>query len=121
MATLTIKNAELTVTMSPWENVGALHRDVSVPLSSVVEVEYVAKARGLVRGLRSPGTGVPGRILLGTFRTPSERTFAAAYGNGSGYVVRLRAAGFDRLVVTMDRSAPLDELAAELAGAGVSS
>lgn len=114
MAELTTTGVRLHLRMSRLEKLGALRRDLSFPLASVTSIIYADAVRTLVRGVRVPGTGVPGLILLGTFRKLGRRTFSAAYRNDAGYVVELRGADYDRLVVSMPRNPSLDGLGASL-------
>jgi hypothetical protein len=55
-----------------------------------------------MRGLRAPGTGIPGVIMLGTTRWKGVRDFDAVYRNRPGVVVELEGASYGRFVVTTD-------------------
>ncbi len=68
---------------------------------------------GELRGVRAPGTGVPGRIALGTWRYRGGKDFAALYGGKPAVIVHLRDAPFRRLLVSADDAEPL---AAAIAG-----
>lgn len=101
MASLVVDGDDLVVRLGPWERLGALQRDdVRVPLRKVVEARPTASAYEEVRGLRVPGTGVPGTLLLGIWRTRSLKQFVAVRGRGPGCVVELSDARFDRLIVS---------------------
>ena len=101
MASLVVDGDDLVILLGPWERLGALQRDdVRVPLRQVVEARPVASAYAEVRGLRIPGTGVPGTLLLGTWRTRSLKQFVAVRGRGPGCVVDLSDARFDRWIVS---------------------
>lgn len=77
MATLSLDGRELVVSLSPLERIGALHRDLRVPLDAVTAADEVTDPLPAVRGIRAPGTAVPGRLKLGTWRAHGHRTFAA--------------------------------------------
>lgn len=108
MAQLRVIDDHLTVSLSRWERVGALRRsDVTVPLSAVVSVDRLDNARDAIRGIRSPGTGLPGVIALGTWRTRRTVDFVAVTRNEPGYAIGLDGQRFDRLVIS---SPPIPEL-----------
>ena len=104
MAVLSIDGGELNVELSGWEKIGS---DVSVPLSAVVSVERLGNARDGIRGIRAPGTGLPGVIALGSWRKRGIVDFVAVSRNEAGYVVELEGEHFDRLVIS---SPPIPEL-----------
>ena len=65
-----------------------------------------------VRGLRIPGTGVPGVLRAGTFLDGTTRTFALCHRRRPAVVLELAGQAFDRVVVTVaDPQAVLDRLA----------
>jgi hypothetical protein len=102
MATLRIDDGELVLALSRWERLGAMHRDIRVPLTSVEDVAVTEHPFGELRGIRAPGTGMPGVIALGTWRGRGEKGFAAVYRKGAGVVVRLRDSEFAWLCVSSD-------------------
>jgi hypothetical protein len=110
VAALRIEQEHLTVELSFWEKLGALSRGVSCPLSAITSVTRVDHARSQVRGLRAPGTGLPGVIALGSFRGRRWVDFAAAYRHDPGYVIESEGDRFRRLVVSSPPVAALDEL-----------
>ncbi len=107
MAHIRIDKTEqtLTVDLSAVEVVESLHRDLTVPLSSVLSARVTDKALGEVFGMRFPGTGLPGLELVGTIISADlGRTVAVCHGRGEGVVIELDVdvAGFDRVVATVD-------------------
>lgn len=103
MATLLTDNGELVLALSRREKLGALHGDIRVPLSAVEEVVFTDKPFDAVHGVRSPGTGIPRVIALGTWRTKrKDKGFAAVYRRKPGVVVRLRDSEFAWLCVSAD-------------------
>ena len=75
--------------LSLKEKLGALSGDRFVPRSSIQSVRYLDNARNAIRGLRLPGTGLPGVIALGTWRTRSTADLVAVYRNNPGYAIDL--------------------------------
>lgn len=112
MAALRMDGDELVLELSPVEKAGAFHGDIRVPRSAVRSVRSVDNANGEVRGLRAPGTGIPGVIALGTWRRRGGKDFVAAYRRRPGVVVELEGAPYLRLIVTAEDA---DRLASELA------
>ncbi len=100
MASLIVDGAELVVQMSDLEKVEAVHVDIHVPLAAVREVRAVDDAWPELRGIRAPGTGLPGVIAVGTRRGSFGKDFAAVHGRGPAVVVDLEGADYSRLVVT---------------------
>ena len=96
MATLIVEGSDLVVKMSEIEKFEAVHSDVRVPLTAVRVVRSVDDAWPELRGIRAPGTGIPGVIAVGTRRGSFGKDFAVVHGTGPAVVVELdgaRAAG----------------------------
>jgi hypothetical protein len=116
MAELRIEGEELVVELSELERLGAFHGDIRTPLTSVREVRVAEDPRPELRGMRAPGTGIPGVIALGS-RRGEGHDFAAVYHNRPAVVVELEDAEFDRLVITVPD--PQATAAAVRAAAGI--
>ena len=98
------------------EKLVTLRGDLRVPVSAVAGIEVLDDPLHAVRGLRSPGLGVPGLTKVGTWRRPGSRSFVAVHGDGRGIRIDLRDAGFDSIVLGAEQP---EELAASLrAGLG---
>ena len=76
---------------------------VTVTWTQVRRVTYLDQPRTELHGLRAPGTGLPGVVYLGTWRTWERKTFVAAYRHDPGYVIDLEGHDFDRLIVSGER------------------
>ncbi len=110
MAQLVVDDQQLTVELSGLEKLGALRRsDVSVPVSSIVSVERLDNARDAIRGLRAPGTGLPGVIALGSWRKRGVVDFVAVRRSEPGYVIELEGMSFDRLIISSPTIPELEE------------
>ncbi len=101
MANLIIDDHTVVVSLSALEKVEALHGDVTVPRSAVTRTRIVPNGMAEVHGVRAPGTGLPGVITVGVWRSETGTTFAACHGRGPAMVIDLVGAQFDRLVVTV--------------------
>jgi hypothetical protein len=102
VANLLIDDETVTVALSLAEKVEALHGDVTVPRSAVVRVRTVPDGMDEVRGVRAPGTGLAGVIMVGTWRAAGAVTFAVCHGQRPAVVLELAGQPYDRLVVTVD-------------------
>ncbi len=101
MAELLVEGEELRVRLSALEKLGALRGDISIPLATVSEVRVSDAPWSELRGIRAPGTGIPGVISLCTRRGKGICDFAAVYGRGGQAVVIETDGGqFGRLVIS---------------------
>lgn len=111
MAHLEINDDRLCVVLSRWEKAGALRRsDVTVRMSAVSGVTTLENAREAIRGIRVPGTGLPGVIALGTWRTRKFKDFVAVTRDDPGYLIALDGEPIDRIVVSFPPIPVLDAL-----------
>jgi hypothetical protein len=112
MAKLLVNDDIVTVSLSAVEKAEALHGDVSVPRSAVASARVVPDGLDEVHGLRMPGTGLPGVIMVGTWRDKEKVTFAVCHGRRPAVVLELTGQHYDRFVVTVENPG---EVAAALA------
>ena len=104
MASLEVQSGELIVRLSGVERAAAMRREVRVALSSVTNVCADPDPWGALRGVRAPGTGIPGVAVYGVRRvTGGAPDFAAVHGRGPAVRVDLApGAPFGRLLVTVE-------------------
>jgi len=100
MARLSVEGSELVLDLSGLEELEGFHRSIRVPISTVRDIRSVEDPWPELRGIRAPGTGLPGVIAVGTRRGAGIKDFAAVHGTGPAVVVELNGAEFGRLVVT---------------------
>jgi len=92
----------LVLRLRPLEMLGAASGNIRVPLSSVTAVEADADPWSDLRGLRAPGTGIPGVIAYGTRRYRGGKDFALVLGRRAALRVDLDSASpYRRLLVTV--------------------
>jgi hypothetical protein len=103
VATLEVRQDALVVTLSGWERVAAMKREVRVPLAAVRGVCADPDPWSALRGVRVEGTGVPGMAVYGVRRMTGDRPdFAALHGRGPAVRVELTPeARYRRLLVTV--------------------
>ncbi|QGH69807.1 hypothetical protein [Pseudactinotalea sp. HY158] len=102
MAELQVHGDTVTIALSIAEKIEALHPDVTIPRSAITGAREVPDGLEEVHGLRMPGTGFPGVILVGTFREPDRTTFAVCHGQRPAIVLDVAGQPYDRIVVTVD-------------------
>ncbi len=100
MAQLEVDGDQLALRLSSEEHLESMHRDVVVPRSSVATVRVTEDVWAELRGIRAPGTGIPGVIAVGTRRGSFGKDFAVVHGKGRGVVVELVGQPFSRIVIT---------------------
>jgi hypothetical protein len=91
MAKIQVEGGQVSIHLSFAEKIGALHGDLRFSVSAVRAVRVVDKPFREIEGIRSPGTGVPGVIALGTYRTCQRRDFVAVYLGQRGVVIDIGA------------------------------
>ena len=103
MAKMIVDGPDLVVGLSWLEKLGAFRGNVRVPLSAVRSAEPEPDPWGALRGIRAPGTGIPGVIACGTRRYDGGRDFAAVLGGRPAVRVDLgQESPFGRLVVSVN-------------------
>ena len=101
MADLIVDGTTLTLTMSRIERLEGFRGDVQAPLTAVTVVRAVEDPWVELRGMRAPGTGLPGVVAVGTRRGSFGKDFAAVHGKGPAVVVEFVGQEFERWVVTV--------------------
>ena len=94
---------ELTLELSFWEKMGALHLSPRTSIDSIESIEFIDQLWGssTLRGVRAPGTALPYVVLLGTLRGRNYRDFVAMKGRGEGVVITLKSGPFARWIFTV--------------------
>ena len=101
MARFDVAGDELILHVSFFERLGGFVRgDARIPLTAVRRARAVEDPWAELRGIRSPGTGWPRRIALGTWRFSGGKDFVAVYKRRPAVVVDLVGVDFARLIVT---------------------
>jgi hypothetical protein len=72
-ATVEVERESVRVRLHGFDALLAVCREVVVPRSSVLGVRAAAKAEVPAKGIRLPGTGVPGLVRAGSFGTGARR------------------------------------------------
>lgn len=100
MVALTIESGEVAVELSLLEKLGAMHGDLHFPRSAVRNVRVTSTPWNELRGMRAPGTGVAGVIMLGTMRSLVGKDFCAVYRRRPAIVIELEDQPYQRLILS---------------------
>ena len=103
MAKVIEADGVVTLKLSRFEKIGALHGDISVAnsqLTSKIEVPNPWTKEHL-RGVRAPGTAIPYVILLGTMRFKGGKDFCAIYKRTPAMIYEFAGAPFKRWIVSI--------------------
>jgi hypothetical protein len=103
LAEISAQSDDLCLSLSRQERLMAFHGDVRIPLASVQRVLLEPDPWGALRGIRAPGTGIPGVVAYGVRRMTGERPdFAAVHGKQPAVRVWLdQRSPFAQLLVTV--------------------
>jgi hypothetical protein len=102
MARLIVDGPDLVVGLSWLEKLGALHRNVRVPLRTVRAAQAEPRPWYALRGVRMVGTGLPGVMYLGTRYYKGVWDFTAIEPGRPAIRVELsQEAPFGQLIVSV--------------------
>jgi hypothetical protein len=103
MAHINIENSEIVVALSAFEKAEAVHGDLHLALAALQNAESIDDPMSGVHGLRSPGTGIPGTVAVGTFRKDGKKLFAVIHhGTPRGVRLSFEGADYDQVIVGCD-------------------
>ncbi len=88
------------------EKLFALHSSPQAKFSEIISVRKVSKAWSwtVMRGIRAPGTGIPYRMALGTWRYRQGKNFIAVYGKRPAYIITFNVGEFKQWIFTPDNT-----------------
>ena len=109
MATLTKTPRGLNVVLSGKEEFFGLKKSFEIPWEQVLNIASVSDLWEHRRGIRAPGTGFPGVIMLGTTRYQGHKDFNAIYGHKPGVVITLNGNEFSRVLLTRSEQEPVPQ------------
>ena len=102
MARIDIEGDTLVVNVEGFDKLLALKSRLDIPLANV---RGASLDPGIVverKGLRGPGTNVPGVIVAGTFHAEGERVFWDVRDAAKAVVIELTDERYSRLVIQVD-------------------
>lgn len=99
MAQVSIDGTDLIVEIEGMDKLWALQSRLVIPLSNVRGATADPGIGKDPKGLRAPGTHVPGVVTAGTFHQDGERVFWDVHDVADAVVIELRDERFARLVI----------------------
>ena len=97
MTRVSFTEGKLVVNILGWDKLWSLKSRVEAPLGHVREVCAAPGERA--RGIRMPGTYIPGLITAGTYQLGGQREFWAVRNPQDAVAIELQDEFFSRLVV----------------------
>ncbi len=112
MAHLVIAGEKVHHKLSLLEILGAFHRSPEAFLSEVqsIEIEETPWVREVLKGFRSPGTGIPFVVMLGTMRYSGGKDFVAIYRRKPSAIINFRSGEFKRWIFEIKDMQEIEEL-----------
>jgi hypothetical protein len=103
MAEVELTEDALLVHVRGMDQLWALRSRLEIPLSHITGAEADPEvALGWWKGLRAPGTHLPGVIAAGTFHQEGEKVFWDVHDPEKTVVIQLRNEKYARLVVEVE-------------------
>jgi hypothetical protein len=103
VAEVELTGKALVVHVRGMDRLWALKSRLEIPLAHVVKAEIDPEvAQGWPKGIRAPGTHVPGVITAGTFYQEGERVFWDVHDPEKTVVIHLRDERYARLVIEVE-------------------
>lgn len=102
MAEIRIEGDELVIEQSLVDHLLSLRSTLRFPIAQVDGITWDPGVAAEPKGLRVPGTHIPGLVVAGTFRHEGEKVFWNIRRGTHAVVIRLRDAEFQQLVVEVD-------------------
>ncbi|MDT8914676.1 hypothetical protein [Amycolatopsis sp. PS_44_ISF1] len=103
MAVLSVQGQDLVVDLVGLDKFWTLKSKLTIPLAHVRGATVDPGILDEPKGIRAPGTHLPGVITAGTFRQDGEKVFWAVHDAQKAVVVELTGdERFTRLVIEVD-------------------
>ncbi|WP_018297850.1 hypothetical protein [Corynebacterium lubricantis] len=102
MASLSISDDRLTVTLDWWEKIVARRSHLTIPLRSITSVTCVENTRAaLGRGKRTSATNIPRLTYAGTMnRDIDDRVLAICHRHSAGIMIELKDATYSAIFLS---------------------
>ena len=105
MANIIDYGSEIELSLSIREKIAALHGNLIAKKSDLISRKVVENPwrSGLLKGVRSPGTGIPFYLLLGTMRYKDGKDFTIIYRNKPVEVFEFKGGPYKRWIISKDK------------------
>ncbi len=99
---LTFQNQTLTISPRGISKLLALKSKLAIPFNHIVGATIDPGILKDFKGIRSPGTAVPGLYYAGTFYNQQEKLFFNIKTSSTPVVIQLRNEEYDRIVIGVE-------------------
>jgi hypothetical protein len=105
MAEILDSGNEVVLCLTKREKLAALHGNLVASKSDLISRKVVENPwrSGLLKGVRSPGTGIPFYLLLGTMRYKDGKDFTIIYRNKPVEVFEFKGGPYKRWIISKDK------------------
>jgi hypothetical protein len=105
MAEILDSGNEVVLCLTKREKLAALHGNLVASKSDLISRKVVENPwrSGLLKGVRSPGTGIPFYLLLGTMRYKGGKDFTIIYRNKPVEVLEFKGGPYKRWIISKDK------------------
>ena len=105
MANIIDHGSEIELSLSIREKIAALHGNLIAKRSDLISRKVVENPwrSGLLKGVRSPGTGIPFYLLLGTMRYKDGKDFTIIYRNKPVEVFEFKGGPYKRWIISKEK------------------
>jgi hypothetical protein len=105
MAEILDSGNEVVLCLTKREKLAALHGNLVASKSDLISRKVVENPwrSGLLKGVRSPGTGIPFYLLLGTMRYKDGKDFTIIYRNKPVEVFEFKSGPYKRWIITKEK------------------
>jgi hypothetical protein len=105
MAEILDSGNEVVLCLTKREKIAALHGNLIAKKSDLISRKVVENPwrSGLLKGVRSPGTGIPFYLLLGTMRYKDGKDFTIIYRNKPVEVFEFKSGPYKRWIISKDK------------------
>lgn len=96
MARVEVRGARVIIKLTPAEKIAAMHRrDITLSRAQITSAIITEDPWVWIRGVRSPGSHIPGKLAIGTWRSLSGDDFVLARAGRTAVVLDLEVQGSD--------------------------
>lgn len=99
---VTIQEKNLVIEPQGLDKIWALKDKLVIPLVHVKNLKVDGNILKGYKGIRIPGTAIPGYYYAGTFKKEGKKTFYNTHQNATPLVIELKNEDFDRLIIEVD-------------------
>ena len=105
MAEILDSGNEVVLCLTKREKIAALHGNLIAKKSDLISRKVVENPwrSQLLKGVRSPGTGIPFYLLLGTMRYKDGKDFTIIYRNKPVEVFEFKSGPYKRWIITKEK------------------